>query len=361
MPTQNSSPTTHPRIDRFTELNQLTEPARSLGYRLPAEFEPQQSILLTTPHNTETWPSGTIEKAQTEHAYFAEQLAKAAPVITTQSLNLPTNDSWIRDFGPLTVTRKPFTSWQPQNSSPNQPLNQLAIHDFNFNGWGNKYEEKTHDNLIPQHIAYQHNLPIFIHDLVFEGGSIDVNGQGLALTTIQCLLNQNRNAHLTQSDIVFFLQDAFNLDHIIFLPGGITGDDTDGHIDDIARFINTDTVVIAAAPPHHPDHDILLENKKILKKNKLNILPLPTPDPIYFDFPGDRFMKAERLMLPASYANFLISNGHLYLPTFNQPTDDLAIRALENAMPDYNIIPIPSSHLISGLGALHCLSMQIPY
>ncbi|MEX1016197.1 MAG: agmatine deiminase family protein [Phycisphaeraceae bacterium] len=340
----------HARIDQFDQLHRPDRTAVELGYRMPAEWEPHSAVWLTPPHNVETWPL-VMDRAVQQFEAWVDMLRCCVPVCTTQAMQIPTNDSWIRDYGPIFVINR---------------QGDLAAHDFHFNGWGGKYEQRDRDDVVPQHIARQLGLPLWVHDLVLEGGSIDVNGQGTLLTTEQCLLNPNRNPHLSRQQIEARLHETLGTTHVIWLPGGIEGDDTDGHIDDIARFIAPDTVAALRAPQHHPDHAMLERNWQVLRQARgqngrpFTLVELPVPDPIHFDYPADRFGPGGPAPLPASHANFLITNGTVFVPTFGQPSDDAALRTLEQAMPGYTILGVRSEWLIVGLGALHCLSQQQP-
>ncbi len=326
----------------------MTTAAAQPGYRMPAEWEPLDAVWLVRPHNPETWPN-CLEQAQAQWDAFAAALARHVRVRTTDELGISTVDSWIRDFGPIFVVRE----------------GALAAHDFVFNGWGGKYEDRSLDDQVPQHIARALGVPLFDHTLVLEGGSIEVNGAGTVMTTAQCLLNPNRNPHLTQDQIVAEIHAALGTHHVIWLPGGIVGDDTDGHIDDIARFVTPDHVVATRASGG-PDHDMLERNWQALQSARdqdgkpLQLTPLPAPDPILYDFPPDRFGPGGVNPIPASYANFLIANDAVLVPVFGQPTDDAALRTLEAAMPDHTIIGLRAEHLVVGLGSFHCLSQQQP-
>ncbi len=330
-----------------------THSARALGYRMPAEFEAVEAVWLTFPHNPDTWP-GCLEKAQAQYEPIIEHCRRFAKVhVIGRDHPWLTDDSWIRDYGPIFVTR-------PGAAAP------LACHDFIFNCWGAKYEPYAHDDVIPQHIANLLNIPIWRHDLVLEGGSIEVNGRGVVMTTEQCLLNPNRNPHLSRTRIEHRLHEALGTSHVLWLPGGIEGDDTDGHIDDVARFIAPDTIAAIQAPRSHPDHDMLERNWRVLRAARdqdgkpFNLVPLPVPEPILYDYPPDPLGRTGLCPTPASYANFLIVNRAVLLPVFGQKSDDLAIQALEQAMPDHEIIPLRAEHLVVGLGAIHCLSMHQP-
>ena len=324
-----------------------------------AEWEPVDRVWLTPPHNAETWP-GCLDEAQQQFAHLMDQMRPYASPCTTQSAGITTNDSWIRDYGPLFVVNE---------------AGDLACHDFVFNCWGNKYIPYVDDNAVPRQIASQLGLPVWRHDEVLEGGSIEVNGLGTVMTTRQCLLNPNRNPNLNEQQIEQMLHDALGTCHVIWLPGGIQGDDTDGHIDDVARFINADTV--AAVRPGgpgepggpgvaHPDCEVLKRNWQALQdardqnNSKLNLVELPAPAPIFYDYPADESGSGGRKPLPVSYANFLIANSALFVPIFGQSHDDMALRALERAMPDYKVIGVRAEHLVVGLGAIHCLSMGQP-
>ena len=342
----------HPRIEAFDQLKLLTGSAAAQGFRLPAEWEPVEAIWTVLPHNAETWP-GCLPEAAAQHAAWREAMAAYVKVETVQAHGIATFDSWLRDFGPLWVV--------------NDQTGQLALHDFFFNSWGGKYEgQRLLDNLVPQEIAQRHGTPLWVHDFVLEGGSMDVNGQGLLLTTEQCLFDGSRNPWLQREQIEQYLCDAFAIDKIMWLPGGIAGDDTDGHIDDIARFVAPDRVVCVSAPEGHPDHAVCQRNLEALATmrdvlgSKLEIIELPVPEPMYWDFPAeDHHAGGGRQPLPASYANFVMANGTLFMPAFGQSADDAAARVLEAAS-GMNVVPIRAEHLVVGLGALHCLSMQQP-
>ncbi len=348
----------HPRISDFDKLTLLPGSARAMGYRMPAEWEPMLRVWVDPPHNTHTWP-GCLTEAQQQFARFTAALSEFVQVQPVRELGIVTNDSWIRDYGPIFVLRDDL-----QNAPTDQP--RKALHDFHFNAWGGKYEVRDLDDVVPQHIASHFHLPMFLHEQVLEGGSIEVNGCGTVMTTGQCLLNKNRNPHLKKRALETLLHDALGTNQIIWLPGGILGDDTDGHIDDIARFVNPTTIVGLRAPENHPDHEILDRNWRVLKRardakgQKFDVVELPVPQPILYDFPADRFTSGGVRPIPASYANFLIANGGVLVPTFGQPTDEQALRTLEQVMPQHRIVGIRAEHLVVGLGSFHCLTMQEP-
>jgi agmatine deiminase len=343
----------HPRIPEFSQLTILDGSAAARGFRMPAEWEPLCGVWLVRPFNPETWP-GCLDEAQAQWDAFAAALAQVVPVSTTQEVGIETVDSWVRDFGPIFVT---------------DGRGRIAAHDFRFNGWGGKYEDRTADDLVPQHIARLLSVPLWVHDFVLEGGSIEVNGRGTVMTTEQCLLNPNRNPHLSRDEIERRMHEALGTTHTIWLPGGIVGDDTDGHIDDIARFTAPDRVVAVAPPRGHPDHDVLSQNLEALRDardedgGRIELIELPAPDPIQYHFPADRFGPGGVNPVPASYANFLIANGSAFVPVFGQSRDDEAVRVLERAFagtPVTRIVPLRAEHLVVGLGSFHCLSQQQP-
>jgi len=336
------------------------------------------------PHNPETWP-GCLEQAQAEHAAWCEAMAEVVAVRTPGELGIATDDSWVRDFGPLFVwetlegdtekVRQPRDSHPsalenlaitptpgalhppaPPQASPRTPAPngqpQLVVHDFRFNAWGNKYESQLRDDVVTSQLAEALGLPCYRHEYVLEGGALETDGRGTLLTTTDCLLSPTRNGPADRETIEQRLHETLGITRTLWLttpPGGLPGDDTDGHIDNAARFVNGDTVALHPAIDDTP-----------LREAGLNVLRLPGVEPIFYDYPADNTGPSRRAQLPASYANFLIANGRVFVPTFGQPSDDLALRLLDDAMPDHTPVPIRANHLLVGQGALHCLSMQQP-
>lgn len=394
----------HPRIAQFDDLFMPVPSAGALGYRLPAEWEPQSCVWVSPPTNPETWPR-CLHKASQQFEAWIDQLRRFAPVCTPHSLGIPTDDAWIRDYGPLFMVRDPVgasasdgnltaakTEGEASASPAQRPagdslaqlrrtrhvvapapegrgeagISPMALHDFHFNTWGEKYELRTRDDVVPQHLARWLGAPIWVHDLVLEGGAIESNGRGTLMTTEQCLLNPNRNPGWSRGRLEAALSEALGVSQFIWLPGGISGDDTDGHIDAVARFVSPDTVLACTASPAHPDHAMLRHNLAALREARdqdgepLNVIELPMPEPMSYDYPPDRFDAGGRWPLPASYANFLIANGGVFVPTFGQPTDDAALRVFEQALRGYEIVPVRSEWLVVGQGTLHCLSMPQP-
>jgi agmatine deiminase len=349
---------------------------RELGYYFPAEFARQTAMWLSWPHKEESWP-GKINTIYDPYAEFILQIAdhqrvninvndgamhhlaidkivNSAYAKTVANLDTlidnitfyyhPTNDAWCRDHGPAFLIHH-------ENHSK-------AIVDWGYNAWGDKYPPYDLDDVIPTLIGKKYNLPVFYPGIVMEGGSVEFNGKGTLLTTEACLLNKNRNPQLTKYEIEQKLIEYYGVEHILWLDEGIIGDDTDGHIDDITRFVNEDTVVtVIENSKMDENYDILQDNLKLLQKmrlqddTQLNIITLPMPKPVEYD--GQR--------LPASYANFYISNEKVIVPTFRDDKNDTkALDTLEECFPDRQVIGIDSVDIIWGLGSFHCLSQQEP-
>ena len=256
----------------------------------------------------------------------------------------PTNDAWCRDHGPAFVV--------------NRETGEKAIVDWGYNAWGDKYPPYDLDDVIPTRIGEALGHKVFLPNIVMEGSSVEFNGKGTLLTTTACLLNKNRNPHLSQKQIEEYLMEYYGVDHILWLGDGIVGDDTDGHIDDITRFVNEDTVVTVVEEDKNDDnYELLQENLKLLKEMRLQdgkplkVIELPMPKAVIY----------EDQRLPASYANFYIANKCVIVPTFRDTVNDLrALDILQGCFPDREVIGIDSTDLIWGLGSFHCLSQQEP-
>jgi agmatine deiminase len=261
--------------------------------------------------------------------------------------HIKTNESWCRDHGPAFVVKR-------QRGG----RNSLAIVDWKFNAWGGKYPPYDDDDAVPTRIAEQLKLPLFYPNIVMEGGAVDFNGLGTILTTTDCLLNKNRNPKLTKSQIEKYLKDYYGQNKICWLTGGIAGDDTDGHIDDLARFISPTKIVIALeSDPKDENFNILRGVRKQLNvlrdqdNRPFEIIEIPMPRPVVHD--GQR--------LPATYVNFYFVNGALLVPTYrDRKNDRKAIEILQSHLPNHKVIGIDCVELIWGLGAIHCLSQQQP-
>jgi agmatine deiminase len=255
---------------------------------------------------------------------------------------IPTNEPWCRDHGPIFLTR---------DVDPH-----LAIVDWYYNAWGGKYPPCDLDEVVPTRIAQILDLPVFYPRMILEGGSIEVNGAGALLSTESCLLNENRNPNLGRAEIEQRLREYLGVREILWLGEGIEGDDTDGHIDDLARFVSANTVVtVVEENREDKNYEPLQENLARLRQMKvergeIEIVTLPMPKKIV----------RENLRLPASYANFYIANSCLLLPTFADPNDEAALSILQKLFPDRRVIGIDCRELIWGLGTFHCLTQQQP-
>jgi len=337
------------------------------GYYFPAEFAKHDATWLSWPHKEASWP-GKIKTIYPVYAEFIRLLAEGEQVninvadeamkqnalhyLQEASANLdsvkffmhPTNDAWCRDHGPAFVI----------NTSAEQ---KKIIVDWGYNAWGGKYPPFDLDDNIPTLIAQHYKIPVVYPGIVMEGGSVDFNGKGTVLTTISCLLNTNRNPHLNQGQIEQYLHDYYGVENILWLGDGIVGDDTDGHIDDLTRFVNENTVVtVVEKNKQDENYSILQENLKSIKKlrlengKQLDIVELPMPAAVVY----------EDMRLPASYANFYIGNKYVIVPTFRDKNDDRALQILQSCFRDRKVIGLDSLDIIWGLGSFHCLSQQEP-
>lgn len=339
--------------------------------RFPAEWEKQQGILLCFPHNGNDWP-GKYEAIQWAFVEFIKKVttfeevflvvadeklkAKVIAMLEIASVNTnavsfiihKTNRSWMRDSGPIIV----------KNGTKREAL------DFNFNGWA-KYNNYQLDKWVPRMVAKFLDIPVQQvtykgKPVIVEGGAIETNGKGTLITSEECLIHptiQVRNQNFTKEDYEAVFKEYLGITNVIWLGNGIEGDDTHGHIDDLCRFVNENTVVTVVESDkkdknYQPLNDNLkrLQNAKLENGKPLNIVELPMPKRIYFD----------GIVLPASYANFLILNKCVLVPTFNDSNDRVALNILSSCFPDREIIGISAIDLIWGFGTLHCLSQQIP-
>lgn len=339
---------------------------RTLGYRFPAEWEKHEATWLTYPYLDDSFP-GKLETIYVSYIEFIKQISLGEKVrinvsdqlhkqklisqLYVAGVNLSsveifmngTNDVWCRDHGPAFIVNP-------------EAKEKKAIVSWEFNAWGGKYPSEL-DNQIPDKIAGHFKLPIYHPGIVMEGGSVEFNGKGVILTTRACLLNINRNAKLTQAQIETCLCDYYGASQILWLGDGIAGDDTDGHIDDITRFVSEDTIVtVVETNEYDENYQPLQANLEELKKmrllngNQLNIIELPMPNPQYWE--GRR--------LPASYANFYIANSAVVVPTFRCIQDEIALEILSKVFKDRNVVGIDSVDIVWGLGSFHCLSQQEP-
>ncbi len=340
---------------------------KQLGYRFPAEWELQSATWFSWPHKEASWPGkfAPIPEIYThiikiitqfqhvninviDDGMFEDVTKRLIQSGISQSqftlYKIPTNDAWCRDHGPAFVVN-------PKSEKP------LAIVDWGYNAWGGKYPPFNFDDEVPARIAEIRKLPIFYPGIIMEGGAIDVNGEGCLLTTKACLLNKNRNPHLSQKEIEEYLREYYGQEKILWLEDGIIGDDTDGHIDDLARFVNPNTIVtVVEEDAADENYEILQENLKILytltdcNNQPFRIVELPMPGIVEY----------EEQRLPASYANFLIGNGFVLVPTFRHKNDIKALEILQKEFPTRKVIGIDCVDLVWGLGTLHCISQQEP-
>jgi agmatine deiminase len=341
---------------------------RELGYHVPAEWEPHEATWLSWPHKEASWPDAfepvpaifaEITRYLTESELVRinvadEEFAEGVRALLREGGgNLdrvrfhfnPTNDAWVRDHGPIYVVRV------------RNGRRERAIIDWGYNAWGNKYPPYDLDDAVPTRIAQEMNEVLFKPGIVMEGGSLDVNGRGTLITTEACLLNPNRNPQLNRQQIEQYLRDYLGVTNILWLGEGIVGDDTDGHVDDLTRFVAHDTVVtVIEDDPQDENYRILIENYERLMRmkdqdgNPLRVVKLPMPGPVYF----------EDQRLPASYANFYIANKIVLVPTYRHENDAKACAVLQEMFPNRRVVGIDCTHLIWGLGSIHCVTQQQP-
>lgn len=279
------------------------------------------------------------------------------PVRRVRFHHIRTNECWTRDYGPAFVQRRrrgPST----RSRSLTAGRMETAIVDWGYNAWGGKYPPFDADDEVPARVGEELGLPVFYPGIVMEGGAVDFNGAGTILTTTSCLLNKNRNPRLSQKQIERYLEAYYGQQHIVWLGDGIEGDDTDGHIDDLARFVNERTVVIGMEnDPSDPNYKVLRANRRLLERARdqdgraFHVVELPMPRPVTY--------KSQRL--PATYVNFYFVNGALLVPTFGQSRRDRrALAVLQPLLPRRRVIGVDCRALIWGLGGIHCLTQQQP-
>ncbi len=376
------------KTETFASLSNATP--RSLGYSLPAEWHPHAATWIAWPHNASDWP-GKFQPIPWVYAEIVRHLARveivhilvsdtaerqrAQKILARNGVAIeqvrfhlwPTNRVWTRDSGPIFLRRT------PARQAHNNSLPVLAITDWKFNAWA-KYDDWQHDDKLPARVAQRLQLPRWtpeiplaaegkrkptLHRVVLEGGSIDSNGAGALLTTEECLLSevQQRNPGITRAQLEQCFHDSLGIDQVLWLNRGIVGDDTHGHVDDIARFTDA-TTIVAAVEPNRADenHLLLAENldrlrcARTLANKPYRVVELPLPAPVVFD--GQR--------LPASYANFYIANQLVLVPTFNDANDRRALNTLAELFPRHAVVGIHCMDFIWGLGALHCMTQQQP-
>ncbi len=340
---------------------------KELGYYFPAEFAPHEATWLSWPHKEASWP-GKINSIFPHYSLFVKELAnsewvrinvkdEAMKQFATAHLQKagadlsriefffhPTNDAWCRDHGPAFLV------------NPSADIKKVIV-DWGYNAWGGKYPPFDLDDVIPTLIGRHLDIPVFHPGIVMEGGSVEFNGKGTVLTSTACLLNPNRNPHLSQEQIEQYLHQYYGMDQVLWVDEGIVGDDTDGHIDDTVRFVNEDTVLTVVEENKSDENYSLLQHNlkqlqrmRLLNGKQLNIVELPMPDELIY----------EDQRLPCSYANFYIANKSVIVPVFNSSKDEKALRIIQECFPSREVIGIDSSDIIWGLGSFHCLSQQEP-
>ncbi len=341
-----------------------------LGYRMPAEWEPQGAVWLSWPSgNPEIWPE-SLARVEAAFANLATAISHRQPVRINSTTNRhaairrqvlaagatpdrvelydhPNDDVWCRDHGPLFVKHR--------------ETGEIAVTDWGFNGWGDKFGPYDQDDQIPARIAETLGLPRFEGGMILEGGSIEQNSLGQLITTEAVLLNPNRNPHLSREEIEERIKSTLGMDEIFWLASGIEGDDTDGHIDDIARFVNDSTIVISRETDGgNPNHRVLEENRE-----RLGDFRRPDgsrPEIVEIDLPEACHVPGWRLpVLPASYVNFLILNDAVLVPVFGQEKRDRnAVGLLGELFAGREIVPIHALDIVREGGAIHCISQQQP-
>jgi agmatine deiminase len=340
-----------------------------LGFKMPPEWRPHESTWLAWPKDPVTWPDRVpqvqeifvqmiaaltphervnllVDDEETENT--VKQRCRFSSAANIRFHKIKTVDSWIRDYGPNFILNDEGA---------------LAFNDWRFNAWGNKYGDLKSDDQIPALLETYIKVPRFEPGIVMEGGSIDVNGNGCVLTTEQCLLNRNRNPHLNQSQIEQHLKDYLGVEKVLWLGEGIVGDDTDGHIDDIARFVDGNVIICALEEdPEDANYELLHDNLKRLKLmtdaagNSFEIVTLPMPGVV-----GGTSTDGRNLdRLPASYANFYIANSIVLAPVFGHENDERAVLTLQRIFFDRRVVPINCEPLVWGMGTIHCVTQQQP-
>jgi agmatine deiminase len=345
----------------------MEKPSRTpaaLGYRMPAEWEPHAATWLSWPRREgisfpdsfdcvmptlRAMVEALIESEQVcinicngAHEAEAREVLRGLPMERISFYLVPTNEPWCRDHGAIFLTR---------DIDP-----KLAVVDWDYNAWGNKYPPFDLDEVAPTRVAEILDVPVFYPGMILEGGAIDVNGAGALLTTESCLLNKNRNPSLSRDEIEQRLRDYLGVRDILWLGDGIAGDDTDGHIDDLARFVSQRTVITVVEEKRGDEnYEPLQENLARLQAMKISGRP-----PEVLTLPMPKKIMREGLRMPATYANFYIANTCVLVPTFADPADEAALSILRECFPNRRVIGIDCRELILGLGAFHCLTQQQP-
>ena len=343
-----------------------------LTYRMPAEWETHSATQLHWPSNRETWPGERLKRVEKVYLDIIEALSHYEDIILlvdpdvevsvvhtkidsrevnpnrVHIFSVPINDVWARDCGPIFVKNL-------ENPS------KLIITNWDYNAWGEKYPPFDADNRLPLWFSKKFQLPCVTPGMVLEGGSIDTNGDGILVTTVSVLLNKNRNPKMTKSEIESQIKKYLGMERIIWLKDGLAGDDTDGHIDDITRFLNKNTILtMLSEDTEDVNHAALFENYEILQKSvseleePFHIVTLPLPKT---RIEGTTVDGSE--YVPASYANFYIANGVVLVPLYDEQYDQQALDLFEEFFPDRDIVGIPCADLVWGQGSIHCITQQL--
>lgn len=406
-------PATSTRTNRIT-----TTVMTSHRYRMPPEWATHEMTLMTWPDNRETWPGERLNRAEHVYADILEALTPhekvlllvanedaqqaAASIIQNRNVDwnrvrlvrMPTNDAWIRDYGPITLLREQYVDKagkkaaaqtgaseklrderaladsHVQNASgsrgdharSSEKIRDMVMCDWGYNAWGGKYPPYDDDNAVPVRLAELLDYPVVSPGMILEGGSIEVNGAGFLLTTESVLLNPNRNPQMSKFQIEKNLRKYLGVDKILWLKRGLRGDDTDGHIDDLTRFAGPQTVVTSVSDdPSDPNYEVLRENREILTNSAdckgvpFEVIELPLPATRINDTTVDGSE-----YVPASYANFYIANGCVLVPLYDKRYDDQVLKLFRRLFPDRSIKGIPCSDLVWGQGSIHCITQQVP-
>lgn len=340
-------------------MSDRADRAAAAGLRMPAEWERHTGTWFSWPHNSETWPDGTedVERAlagavralaagETVHLNVLDEIHErrvrdfVGASDRVEYHRIPTNDAWCRDHGATIVLG--------DNGA------RYAV-DWGYNAWGGKYPPYELDRKVASRMAAALKIPLLESEWTMEGGGLESNGAGTVITTASCMLNPNRNPGRTQAEAEAELARLVGARHVIWTRGELSGDDTDGHVDNLARFVSEDTVVVPAAPGDD-DHERMfddlageLSSSCTADGNSLRIVRLPHPEPVLWA--GNR--------LPASYANFYIANAVVLVPTYRCDADDRALAVLSQRFPDRDVVGIDCVEIVRGLGAIHCLSQTI--
>ncbi|MEO9886060.1 MAG: agmatine deiminase family protein [Balneola sp.] len=338
-------------------------------FQMPAEWDEHSATLLHWPSNKETWPDKRLERVEKVYVDIIEALSKFERILlfvenknvrkkalglisgrkvnnsNVQIIEYPINDVWARDCGPIFVKH----------------TNEFVITDWEYNAWGEKYPPWDSDNLIPKFISDHFGVERISTSMVLEGGSIDVNGRGDLLTTESVLLNSNRNPSMSKEEIEQKLKEYLGVENIIWLKSGLAGDDTDGHIDDLTRFLNADTVLTMICEDDNDiNYKVLQDNLEILKSAKLmngkniNIETLPLPKT---KIEGTTVDGSE--YVPASYANFYVANGCVLVPLYDEKLDQQALDLFKKYFQEREVIGVQCSDLVWGQGSIHCITQQL--